>query len=370
MKRFVHLGALVVVLAISLSPVNAHAQLGWMKKLIGKGGKPPAAQPAAPVAGQPGAPAAAAVSGAQPGAQPGAAAGTPGAALPEQPAPAVNAQHQAEKDTMLAYGRRLDAQQPQSLATTKERLDFWEGLKLSGMVDPEVFQRYQQALRENDVFRVQDSVRKNSDAVATKLNSQIEQTTRALQTRNLDGAQSSVDEILAAHPDNQRALLLRDQIADLQRAKRFKLVLFAGGATLLALGVGIAALARKFYKKKEAAGALTTAGSSKHKALIKIVDGVGRGKLFTLDADVFRIGAAASDKPEEKNDIVISDSAAAVSRFHCSIIARGHDFFLIDSSLNGTSVNNTALGRGEHHRLKDGDEFTLAQVSRLKFMKN
>ena len=343
----------VVVVAAVLTPVSSGAQLGWMKKLIGKGKKPAAAQAAQP---------AAAIGGAAP------AGGAEAAPVGSQSAP--SAQHQAEKDTMLAYGRRLDTQQPQTLASTKERLDFWEGLKLSGMVDPEVFQRYQQALRDNDALRVQDSVRKNSDASATKLNSQIERTTRALQTRNLDAAQSSVDEILAANPDNQRALLLRDQIADLQRAKRFKLILVACGAALLALGIGAAAFARKVLKRKESEGAPAAAGSgSTRKALIKIVDGVGRGKLFTLEGDVIRIGAAASDKPEEKNTIIISDSAAAVSRFHCSIIARGHDYFLIDSSLNGTEVNHTTLQRGGHHRLKDGDEFTLANVSRLKFMR-
>jgi hypothetical protein len=347
--------ALGIALPIAVTSTPAEAQLGWVKKLIGKGKKPTPPQ-AAP--GQPGAPPAG-----QPGAQAGAAAGQPGAP--------VTPQRQAEKDTLFAYGRRLDAQQPQTLASTKERLDFWEGLKLSGMVDPEVFQRYQQALRDHDQLRMEDSVRKASDASATALNSRIERATRALQARNLDAAQTSVDEILAANPDNQRALLLRDQINDLQRARRFKIVLVTLGAALLALGVGVAAVARRVLKKQkgeEGAGA-PAAATARRRALIKIVDGVGRGKLFPVEGDVIRIGAAASDKPEERNDIIISDSAAAVSRFHCSIIRRGHDFFLIDSSLNGTGVNNVTLSPGEHHRLADGDEFTLASVSRLKFLK-
>ena len=360
---------LAAVIAIAAAPSSAEAQLGWVKKILGKGKKPPPAQQAPPAAGQPaGAPAAAP---AAPGAP--AAAQQPGAPAPDPAVAAAAAQKQAEKDTLFAYGRRLDSAQPQTLASTKERLDFWEGLKLSGMVEPEVFQRYQQALRDHDELKKQDSVRRSSDSSATALNARIERATRALQARNLDGAQSSVDEILAANPDNQRALLLRDQILDLQRAKRFKLVLFTGGAALLALAVGAAAFARKVMKKEKgeegaAAGGKAAAKGASRKALIKIVDGVGRGKLFPMEADIFRIGAATSDRPEEKNDLVISDSAAAVSRFHCSIIRRGHDWFLIDSSLNGTDVNDAPLGRGEHHRLRDGDEFTLANVSRLKFL--
>jgi FHA domain-containing protein len=345
--------------AIAATPSAAHAQLGFLKKLVGKGKKKPAAPPAgAPQApGQPGAPAA---DPAQGGTTPGAPAAAP-----------MTAQRQAEKDTLLAYGRRLDTATPQTMATAKERLDFWEGLKLSGNIDPEIFQRYQQALRDYDQLKGQDSTRRASDSSANAVNARIERATRALQARNLDAAQSSVDEILAANPDNQRALLLRDQILDLQRAKRFKMVLFAMGGALLLIAVGAAAFARKIFKKDkdDASGAPAAATGSKQKALVKVIDGVGRGKLFAIDGDIFRIGAAASDKPEEKNDVVLSDSAKSISRFHCSIIKRGKDYFLLDSSLNGTDVNGKALARGEHHRLQDGDEFTLATVARLKFLK-
>jgi hypothetical protein len=57
-------------------------------------------------------------------------------------------------------------QQPQTTTTAKERLDFWEGLKLSGAVDTEVFQRYQAALRDYDQLRKQDSVRRAGDSSA------------------------------------------------------------------------------------------------------------------------------------------------------------------------------------------------------------
>jgi len=381
LARVMLLGAALLAppVLVASTPSPAFAQLGWAKKLLGMKKKKPAPPPTAPASAQqpqqpqqpaapPGAPAA------SPG--PGAATAAPAASLGGQtpgaaPGDAAAAQRQAERDTMIAYGRRLDSAQPQTAATAKERLDFWEGLKLSGGVDPEVFQRYQQALRDFDQLRKQDSVRHASDSSAAAVNARIERATRALQARDLDGAQTSVDEILAANPDNQRALFLKDRITALQKAKRFKIVLFGLGAALLVLGAAVAAFAGRILKKDKDGDAKSAAapGAGKQKVLLKVIDGVGRGKLYTMEGDVLRIGAAESDKPEEHNDVVISDSATAVSRFHCSIIRRGKDYFLVDSSLNGTEVNDKPLDRGEHHRLDDGDEFTLAAVSRLKFLK-
>jgi hypothetical protein len=379
--RMVLLGATLLgsLALVAVTPAAAHAQFGWVKKVLGKKKKP--APPAAPAAQAGGPAAAGAPAAGAPGA--GAAAGTAagtGAALGTQPGTpsqvdAAAAQKQAEKDTLFAYGRRLDSQQPQTTTSAKERLDFWEGLKLSGMLDAEVFQRYQQALRDYDQLRQQDSVRRASDSSTAAVNARIERATRALQARDLDAAESSVDELLAANPENQRALFLKDRITALQKARRFKILLVGLGAALLVLGAATAAFAGKVLKKdksgdgKSDAKGAAAGGTPTRKALIKVVDGVGRGKLYTMDGDVLRIGAAQSDRPEEHNDIVISDSAAAVSRFHCSIIRRGKDYFLVDASLNGTEVNDEPLDRGEHHRLDDGDEFTLAAVSRLKFLR-
>jgi FHA domain-containing protein len=361
-----------VLLASTPSP--AFAQFGWAKKLLGKKKKPappPAAPAGAPQAQQPGAPPAAPATPSAAGGAPAAPAGALGSQAPGAAPGDAAAQRQAERDTMMAYGRRLDSQQPQTAATAKERLDYWEGIKLSGGVDPEVFQRYQQALRDFDQLHKQDSVRRAGDSSAAAVNARIERATRALQARDLDGAQTSVDEILAANPDNQRALFLKDRITALQKAKRFKIVLFGLGAALLVLGAAVAAFAGRILKKDKDGDAKSAAapGAGKQKVLLKVIDGVGRGKLYTMEGDVLRIGAAESDKPEEHNDVVISDSATAVSRFHCSIIRRGKDYFLVDSSLNGTEVNDKPLDRGEHHRLDDGDEFTLAAVSRLKFLR-
>jgi pSer/pThr/pTyr-binding forkhead associated (FHA) protein len=109
-------------------------------------------------------------------------------------------------------------------------------------------------------------------------------------------------------------------------------------------------------------------GAAGPRAVIKVVDGIGRGKLMPVEKDIFRIGAADGERPDEKNDLVISDSSALVSRYHCTVLRKGRDYFLLDSSLNGTKLNGRRLDRGEHHPLEDGDEFILADAARVKFL--
>jgi pSer/pThr/pTyr-binding forkhead associated (FHA) protein len=102
--------------------------------------------------------------------------------------------------------------------------------------------------------------------------------------------------------------------------------------------------------------------------VVKVIDGVGRGRLMPIEKEIFRIGAADGERPEEKNDLIISDSAGSVSRYHCTILRKGRDYFLLDSSLNGTRLNDELMERGEHHPLEDGDEFVVAGAARLKFL--
>jgi pSer/pThr/pTyr-binding forkhead associated (FHA) protein len=140
-------------------------------------------------------------------------------------------------------------------------------------------------------------------------------------------------------------------------------MLIAAGA-LGVFGAGILVLLRRLGGKPGA----EKAGAAGPRAIVKVIDGVGRGRLAPVEKEVFRIGAADGERPDEKNDLVISDSAALVSRYHCTILRKGRDYFLLDSSLNGTRLNDQPLQRGEHQPLDDGDEIVLAGASRLKFL--
>jgi pSer/pThr/pTyr-binding forkhead associated (FHA) protein len=140
----------------------------------------------------------------------------------------------------------------------------------------------------------------------------------------------------------------------------------AGSILLLALVMGIGA--RLLAARHQRQLAKRRADVSQQKAMLEIIDGIGRGKLYTIDRPVFRIGSAVSERPEEKNDLILSDADAFISRYHCTIIRKNDKYFLIDSSLNGTYIDEELLDRGEHRSLEDGDEFSLAGMARVKFL--
>lgn len=296
------------------------------------------------------------------------AAATPPVQAASTPVSAVEAQRASEKEAVLKFCQSLDTSSPPTVAGTSARAECWKKLQLTGMGDLLVDAKYSAAVQDYDNAVKADSVRRMSDSSTAAVDQKMQAAQRAIQTRNLDGASSSVDDILAIQPNNQRALALKDRIDGLKRARQLKITLFAVGAAVLALAAGLGVLAKKLSGRHGQKVAEKKVAAAERKAVVKIVDGVGRGKLYTIENALFRIGAASSDKPEERNDLVLSDSASAISRYHCSIIRRDGRFYLIDSSLNGTILNDEALDRGEHHDLADGDEFTVANVARLKFL--
>jgi hypothetical protein len=359
--------ALIGALALLAFPREAEAQFGWVKRLLGKKSPPPAqTAPQLPNA---------------PAVSPGSTlTPTPIQVAPRGPTPAesaaaaAQAEQKAEKERNLDYGRTLD-QKEKTMDNAKERLSFWEGMKLNYGFDAETHQRYEAARRDLEQLKQEDSVRKAADKKSLDLNAKLERAQRSLNMRSISDVESITDDILSTDPSNQRALALRDQARAYQKAKRLKIALFAAAGAAIALFLVLGTLAKKVFKKENAAGAEASgaakpnAAASRGAAYIKIIDGVGRGKLVAIKNDVFRIGAAAGSDEEDRNDLVISDTLKAVSRFHCSILRKGRDYFLIDSSLNGTRLNDRVLDRGENHRLRDGDEFSVADVARLKFVK-
>lgn len=241
-------------------------------------------------------------------------------------------------------------------------------MRIVGMDDDVVEAKYGAAVADHDAAVKADSLRRSSDSSTAAVDQRMQAVQRSIQARNLDDAENSVNDILAIQPQNQRALAFKDRILALKRARQLKITLLAIGAAVLVLVAILAVLAKKLGDRHKTKAAEQKVVAAQRKAMLKIVDGVGRGKQYTIDTDVFRIGAASSDKPEEKNDLVLSDSAVAISRYHCSIIRRDGAFYLIDSSLNGTLLEDEPLGRGDHERLVDGAEFTVADVARFKFL--
>jgi hypothetical protein len=285
------------------------------------------------------------------------------AQVPANP-PGTGRQGAQEKATLLHFCQQMDQTAEHTVQSIRDRTDCWKRMQLQGMGDSTVDAGYRAAVADYDAAVKSDSVRAAGDSVDQKLAA----VQRSIQSRDLDGARHTVDGILAVQPDNQRALAFRDRIVALSRARRLRTTLFTIAGAILLLALMMGAGAKLLAVRHQRQLAKRKADASQQKAMLEIIDGIGRGKLYTIDRPVFRIGSAVSERPEEKNDLILSDSDAFISRYHCTIVRKNDKYFLIDSSLNGTYIDEELLDRGEHRPLEDGDEFSVAGMARVKFL--
>ncbi|MBK5187652.1 MAG: FHA domain-containing protein [Gemmatimonadaceae bacterium] len=325
-----------------LVPAGAHAQgiFFWKKK------KPPPPPPPAAVV-------------APPAAQ----------APPVTPPNALTPAQQADKDRLMKQAREKALNRDTTEQNAEERAELFKMVLIIDGSDSEARMGFDQAQKDIDAAHARDAATQKSkeDAVAAKRD-KLRQAETALDAGDLKTADALVDEVLSTAPDDPRALSLKAAIADRRKSDATRKKMLILGAIILAVAVAGAVLLLRLLRAKREHDKEARAAAAARKAILKVVDGVGRGKLIALDKDVFRIGAAMGNKPEEQNDLVLSDSESAISRYHCSIIRKDGGFWLVDSSLNGTSLNEQMLDRGEDHNLEDGDEFVLAEVSRIKFL--
>src|SRR5215217_7758310 len=88
-------------------------------------------------------------------------------------------------------------------------------------------------------------------------------------------------------------------------------------------------------------------------AKLKIISEKGGGDVFELTGTKISVGRDAA------SEIVLND--ASVSRYHCTIVRRGEDFFITDlGSLNGTSVNGR---EADDTRLANGDKIIIGYLT-------
>ena len=276
----------------------------------------------------------------------------------------TSGQREQEKTTLRHFCQQMDQSADHTMQSIRDRTDCWKRMQLQGMGDSTVDAGYRAAVADYDAAVKSDSVRQAGNAIDQRLAA----VQRAIQSRDLAGARHTVDGILAAQPDNQRALAFRDRIVALARARQLRTTLFTIAGSILLLALIVAVGARLLAARHQRQLARRRADASQQKAMLEIIDGIGRGKMYTIDRPVFRIGSAVSDRPEERNDLILSDADAFISRYHCTIVRKNDKYFLIDSSLNGTYMDEELLDRGEHRTLEDGDEFSLAGMARFKFL--
>lgn len=275
---------------------------------------------------------------------------------------------QQDRAAMMRYCDHIDSVSAPTLAGIRDRTDCWKRIQLEGLSNALVEDRYKAAVRDYDAAVASDSLKRANDAREAQVDQQLSQVQRALVARDLSLADSVVTVVLRVQAQNPRALAFRERIQALQHANGVRRTINMAAGVVVVLALLLASSASVIALRQRRAADAERAKAALRTAMVRIVDGVGRGKMYTLSGPLFRIGSAVSDRPEEKNDLVLSDAAAYVSRYHCAIIRRDGNYYLIDSSLNGTYVDDKLLERGEPRLLEDGAEFTLSGVTRLKFL--
>jgi len=232
-------------------------------------------------------------------------------------------------------------------------------------------QRLQQAQNDLQTARARALEAGKADQQSTEVvRSHLGAARADINAKNWASAEQHLGAVLQQDPNHPEAKSL---MAELQRSKRMddlKRQALYIVPVLIILAAGLVLVVRWGAKYREERQRKADELAAKRAAVLQIVDGIGRGKLVTIDREkgVFKIGAAQGPGEDEKNDLVVSDSGALVSRFHCTLLRKEGDYYLVDASMNGTALNGKPVKRGEHYRLDDGDEITVAEVSRLKFL--
>jgi len=273
-----------------------------------------------------------------------------------------------DRAALTRYCDHIDSVSAPTRDGISERTDCWKRIQLEGFGSALVEERYQAAVRDFDRAVAADSLRRSMALREAQVEQTLVTVQRAIASRELTAAETTVTDVLRLQPQNERALAFRERIVALRRAQQLRTAVYVASVLVVLAGLGIAFSALVVGVRQSRAAEQDRARAAQRKAMIKIIDGVGRGKMYTLDGPLFRVGSALSERAEEKNDLVLSDDRAFISRYHCVVLRKDGGYFLIDSSLNGTYVNEALLERGDPVRLEDGDELSVAGVARLKFL--
>lgn len=283
--------------------------------------------------------------------------------------PAAAAREDLQRLLPLAREREL-AREP-GVRPAEERLELW---KMVLLIDPDHIEARMGYDRAREDLESARSAEQSAEQAVAEESQRREERLRlaesALYLGNFGRAETLVEELLAAEPDNPRALALRASVRSARSARAGQLRWWILAAVLTVLALVLVVLWIRWWRRRAAAAAEkgSAAVATPSAARLKVTEGVGRGRMVPVDRDVFRIGAAQGDSEDRANHLVLSDARHLLSRYHCEVLRARGRYTLLDSSTNGTSINGRRLKPGGHRRLRHGDEIVLAGVSRLVFL--
>ena len=284
------------------------------------------------------------------------------------PRATADAKQVQDRATLMRYCDHIDSVSAPTLQGIRDRSDCWKRIQLEGLGSALVDERYQAAVRAYDSVVQADSLKRAVVAREARVDQELLAVQQSITARDLDAAMGTVSGILSIQPQNPRAQAFKERILALRQAQQLRVAVYVASGLVLLVALILVLSAWIVALRQSRANRVEREKAALRKAMVKITDGIGRGKMYTIEGALFRIGSALSDRPEEKNDLVLSDDTAYVSRYHCVILRKDGNFYLIDSSLNGTYLNEDMVDRGEPYLIEDGDELSVAGMARLKFL--
>ncbi len=268
---------------------------------------------------------------------------------------------------LIARARQRDAACDSTVGCARERLELWKMVQIEDPSSIEAKLNYDRAQRDLDAARARDErqLARDESLNVDRLN-RLREAEQYLRRADFDAAETLVDDVLRASPDNERARSMR-AVIELRRQQRstlIRIVVVAVVAVIvIALLVWLTVIA---VRRHRAAAVDDVAVGDTRRATLQVIDGIGRGRSAAVTGDVFRIGATEGVEGTQ-NNLVLSDSGARISRFHCNVTRKDGQFFVVDTSSNGTTLNSRPLKRGKAKRINSGDTLVVAESSVLTF---
>jgi hypothetical protein len=167
---------------------------------------------------------------------------------------------------------------------------------------------------------------------------------------NLVAADQALSAAERADPNDPRVRDLRTRL-DAARGRTssvFGVAALGAGAVLL----GVLAWVFSRRRKKD--------------PYLEIVEGLDKGKKFSIGQEVTHLGAISEDGGS-KNEVVLRDAERMVSRFHCEIHFKDGKLYAVDiGSSNGTFVNKKRIPAGKPCLLKRGTRVSFGGTCTVK----
>ena len=270
---------------------------------------------------------------------------------------------QQERASMLRYCDHVDSAAAPTLTGARERTDCWKQVQLQGLGNALVEERYRAAVRGYDNLLAADAARRAMQLREAQVDAHLHSVQVAIASGDLRVADSLTRVVLAVQSQNQRAIAFHDRIVALRRADQLRLTVYIVAGLVLLIGIALAVTARIVAVQQARAAEVARLKAAQRTAMVRIMRQDVHDQRTDLPDRVSRIRSTG-----RAERAVLSDRDAYVSRYHCAILRKEGTYYLIDSSLNGTYVDDELLERGEPRLLEDGSEFTLSGVTRLKFL--